>query len=81
MAKPCENDWKDAKKFLRYLKGTMNFGILYTDEFGVHGRFSDSDWERNPDDITSTSSYAFNIGSRVRSWHCKKQPTVSLSST
>ena len=39
MAKPCENDWKDAKKFLRYLKGTMNFGILYTDEFGVHGRF------------------------------------------
>ena len=43
--------------------------------------FSDSDWERNPDDITSTSSYAFNIGSKVGSWSSKTQPTVSLSST
>ena len=43
--------------------------------------FSHSNWERNPDGIPSTSSYAFNIGSRVRSWSSKKQPTISLLST
>eukprot|EP00253_Pinus_taeda_P009302 PITA_09302 len=35
MAKPCESHWKAAKKVLRYLKGTLNFGIMYTDEFDV----------------------------------------------
>ena len=27
-AKPCETHWKDANQVLRYLKGTINFGIL-----------------------------------------------------
>eukprot|EP00253_Pinus_taeda_P028810 PITA_28810 len=35
MAKPCESHCKAAKKVLRYLKGTLNFGIMYTDEFDV----------------------------------------------
>ena len=45
------------------------------------GRFSDSNWEGNPNDIRSTSGYAYNIGSVVVSWSSKKQPIVSLSST
>ena len=31
LAKPCEIHWKDAKQVLRYLKGTVDYGILYTD--------------------------------------------------
>jgi transposase InsO family protein len=82
MAKPNESHWKAAKKVLRYLKGTMNFGLLYTDKFDVQlAGFSDSDWAGNPDDRRSTTGYAFNIGSGVVSWSSKKQPTVSLSST
>ena len=30
-SKPCETHWNIAKKFLRYLKGIVNFGLLYTD--------------------------------------------------
>ena len=71
-----------AKKVLRYLKGTMNFGVLYTDKFDVQfAGFSDSDWAGNPDDKRSTTGYAFNIGSGVISWSSKKHPTISLSST
>jgi hypothetical protein len=82
MAKPSESHLKDAKKFLLYLKGTIIFGIMYTDEFDVElTGFSDSDWEGNPNDIISTSCYACHIGSGVVSWSSKKQPTVSLSST
>jgi hypothetical protein len=81
MAKPLESHWVVAKKVLRYLKGTVNFGIM-TDNCDVElAGYSDSDWARNPDDKKSTSGYAFNIGTRVVSWSSKKQPIVSLSST
>ena len=81
MAKPSESHWNAANKVLRYLKGTMIFGLLYTDKFDVQlVGFSDSGWAGNLDDTRSTSAFAFNIGSRVMSWSSKKQPTVSLSS-
>jgi hypothetical protein len=82
MAKPSESHWKVAKKVLCYLKGTIHFGIMYTDEFDVDlTGFSDSDWAGNPDDRRSTLGYAFHIGSGVVSWSSKKHPIVSLSST
>ena len=82
MAKPCERHWKAAKKVLRYLKGTLNFGIMYTDEFDVElAGQSNSDWAGNLHDRKSTTRYVFNIGSGPISWSSKKQSTVSLSST
>ena len=82
MDKPLEIHWMDAKKFLRYLKGTVNFGIMYTDDCDVEFTcYSDSDWDGNPDERKSTLGYAFNIGIGVVSWSRKKQPTISLSST
>jgi hypothetical protein len=55
------------------LKGTINFGIIYTDESDVKRiGFSDSDWTGNPDDRIYTSGYAFHIGSGVVSWSSKK---------
>ena len=82
MAKPLGNHWNAAKKVLRYLKGTINLGIMYTDESDVAlTSFSHSDWEGNPDDRRSTSGQGFHIGSGVVSWSSQKQPTVSLSST
>ena len=71
-----------ATKVLRYLKGTVNFDIMYTDDCDVEFTcYSDSDWDGNPDERKSTSGYAFNIGIGVVSWSRKKQPTISLSST
>ena len=82
LANPCETHWKVAKEVLRYLKGTVNYGILYTDVYDVQlAVYSDSDWAGNPDDSKSIYGYAFNIGSGLISWSSKKQPVVSLSST
>jgi hypothetical protein len=62
MAKPFEIHWKTAKKVLRYLKGTINFGIMYTDEFDVElTGFFYLDWAGNPDDRRSTSGSVFHI--------------------
>ena len=64
------------------MKGTIDFGIEYTNDFDVElTGFSDSDWVGDLDDMKSTTGYAFSIGSGIVSWRSKKQPTVSLSST
>jgi hypothetical protein len=82
MAKPHEIHWNATKAVLSYLKGTLDYGIKYTDASDVElTDYSNSDWAGNPDDRRSTIGYVFGIGSGVVSWSSKKQPTISLSST
>jgi hypothetical protein len=81
MAKPREIHWNVEKAILKYLKGTLDYGIKYTDASDVElTGYSDYDWAGNPNDRRSTTRYVFGIGSRVVSWSSKKQPTISLSS-
>jgi hypothetical protein len=73
MAKPHESHWNATKAVLRYLKGTLDYGIKYTDASDVElTGYSDSDWAGNLNDRRSTTGYAFNIGSGVVSWSSKK---------
>jgi hypothetical protein len=80
----CASEWhlKAAKRVLRYVKGTCDFGIKFTKskEFKLVG-FSDSDWGGSTDDMKSTSGYCFTLGSGVFSWSSKKQETVAQSTT
>ena len=51
MSKPLESHWIAAKGVLRYLQGTLDFGIKYTDSFDARlTSFSDLDWAENLDD-------------------------------
>jgi hypothetical protein len=73
--------WEEAKRVLRYLKGTRETGIIYgRDTEGVKG-FVDSDWGENRDDRHSISGYAFTINGGAVTWSSKKQRVVALSST
>ncbi|XP_038902363.1 secreted RxLR effector protein 161-like [Benincasa hispida] len=71
---------KVAKRVIRYVKSTSDFGIKFTSskEFKLIG-FSDSDWGSSIDDMRSTSDYCFTLGSSVLSWSSKKQETVAQS--
>ena len=81
MSKPLENHWVAAKGVLRYIQGTLDFGIIYTNSFDIIlTYFSDSNWAGNMDDIQSIADYAFNIGSGVIAWSSKNLNTISLSS-
>ena len=65
---------------MRYLKGTINFGILYTKQKSKNFiAYSDADWAGDLDDRKSTSGYLFQIGGGAVSWRSKKQSSVALS--
>eukprot|EP00253_Pinus_taeda_P027659 PITA_27659 len=81
MSRPLDSHWNAGKFVLRYISGTCNYGILYTDSSDVTlAGYSDSDWAGNLDDHRSITGYAFSIGSGVISWCSRKQSTVALSS-
>jgi hypothetical protein len=72
--------FKAAKRILRYIKGTIDFGLLYpsSNEFKLVG-YSDSDWGGDVDDRKSTTVFVFYLGSSAFTWSSKKQQIVTLS--
>ncbi|MCI19204.1 copia-type polyprotein, partial [Trifolium medium] len=82
MERPTEMHLAAAKRILRYLKSTMNLGILYKrGESEVLQGWTDSDYAGDLDDRKSTSGYIFKFGSSAISWSSKKQPILTLSTT
>lgn len=82
MSKPQQTHFKDAKRILRYIKGTINAGLFYDAncDFILKG-FTDLDLGGNPNDGKSTCGYCFFVGLGAISWNSKKQQSTSLGST
>jgi hypothetical protein len=81
MAQPSVDHWSGVKRILRYIKGTLNFGLKFSASGGALTGFSDADWAGDPDTRRSTSGYVFQIGKCAVSWSSKKQNSVARSST
>ena len=82
MTNPTELHFATAKRIMRYLKGTLEFGIWYQRE----GKsellgYTDSDYAGDVDDSRSTSGYVFLMSGGVVAWSSRKQPIVTLSTT
>ena len=71
-----------AKNILRYLRGTIDYGLKYkaSQKINLEG-YVDSDWAGNAIDRKSTSGCCFSMGSGVISWFSRKQSCVALSTT
>lgn len=71
-----------AKRVLRYLKGTLNFGVFYgrSSNINLMG-YTESDYARDKDDMKSTSRYMFLLNEYAVCWSSRKQAIVTLSST
>ncbi|XP_021985628.1 secreted RxLR effector protein 161-like [Helianthus annuus] len=82
MEHPKQSHWEAGKRILRYIKGTLNQGLVYSKGGkGTLTGFSDSDYAGNIDDSKSTSGYVFQLGIGIVAWQSKKQKVVALSST
>ena len=71
MGKPTELHLQAVKRALRYLKGTINFGIFYK-KGGSESLVGYADSDYDLEDQKSTSGYVFMLGSRAVAWSSKK---------
>jgi len=81
MHAPRDPHLSAVKRILRYLRGTMHYGLLLRpsspSELVV---YTDADWAGCPDTRKSTSGYAIFLGGNLISWSSERQTTVSRSS-
>ena len=82
MQNPSNEHWVGVKRVLRYVQGTLNYGLVYqqSTEFQLEA-YSDSDWAGCVETRKSTSGHVCRLGNNTISWRSKKQPIVALSST
>jgi hypothetical protein len=81
MQEPHNLHWKDSKRILRYVQGTMSYGIHYVvgctlDFIG----FTYSYWVGDSTDHKSVSWYTLSLGAGPICLLSKKQSAIALSS-
>lgn len=87
---PGAEHWKAVKRILRYLAGTVDYGLLFTRSeqstsfsatFPQLIAFADASWSSCADTGRSTTGWLLALGSgNWIDWSSKKQETVALSS-
>jgi hypothetical protein len=81
MHNPSSAHFVAAKRILRYLKGSLDKGVLFQPGPLTLTAFTDADWAGDPVDRRSTSGITVFLGNNPITWLSKKQHTVSRSST
>jgi transposase InsO family protein len=79
---PRDVDLLEAKRIIKYLKGSRNLKLRLSHEIGnqdLHA-FSDANWAEDRTDRKSNSGYLCVINGGVISWCSRKQETVATSS-
>lgn len=73
--------WTAAKRILRYIKGTIDLGLVYeSNSEGLTG-YCDADWGNCTEDRRSFTGFCFILSNAPIVWESKKQHTVALSTT
>jgi hypothetical protein len=83
MEKPRQEHMAAVKHLLRYIAGTIEFGIIYPKLSGGDNSligYRDSDLGGDTDDRKSTTGIIFFLGQKAVAWQSQKQIVVALSS-
>lgn len=79
-ADPKESHLKAIKRIIRYVSGTVDYGLSYSmDTNNSLVSYSDADWAGCVEDRKSTSGGCFYVGQNLVAWHNKKYNSQSLS--
>jgi hypothetical protein len=63
MHHPTEAHWNAVKRILRYVAGTLRYGLHFYKNSPLHiHSYSDADWAGNIDDRRSTSGFCVYLG-------------------
>ena len=79
VSNPGDDHWRALERVLRYLKGTMSYGICYTGHPKVLEGYCDANWISDADELYATSGYVFLLGGGSVSWKSCKQTILTKS--
>ena len=65
---PNQDHWDALVRLMRYLRGTMDYGIEYNIFPAVLEGYSDANWISDSDETKSTSGYVFTLGGGTVAW-------------
>ena len=81
MSNQSKDHWTGINRIFRYLNGTLNYGLKFTDN--TNGTqaigFADSDWTGDINSRCLTSGCVFQIANCTVSWPSKNKATVAKS--
>jgi hypothetical protein len=80
MSQMRQTHWIAAKHVLRYLRGTIVYGLRYASsvDLSLQG-YTNANWVGSTVDRKNTSFCCFTLGSSMLSWCSNKQSSVTLS--
>jgi hypothetical protein len=76
---PNQDHWEALARVMKYLRGTMNYGIEYSGFPAVLEGYSDANWISDSDETKSTSGYVFTLGGGAVMWRSSKQSIIARS--
>ena len=79
VSNPRDDHWRALERVMRYLKGTMSYGIRYTGHPKVLEGYCDANWISDADELYATSGYVFSLGGGAVSWKSCKQTILTKS--
>lgn len=81
---PGLEHWTAVKRVFQYLKGTMDYGLVYGGRLTWPDRlitaFTDADWGSNPNNWKSITGNMYLLGGATIGWLSKKQMITATSS-
>ncbi|GJX77799.1 ribonuclease H-like domain-containing protein [Tanacetum coccineum] len=81
MHDPRESHLSDLKRILRYVRGTLDYGLqLFSSSTTDLVAYSDADWVGCPTIFRSNLGYYIFLGNNLLFWSSKRQSTLSHSS-
>ncbi|PKU60478.1 Retrovirus-related Pol polyprotein from transposon TNT 1-94 [Dendrobium catenatum] len=81
MHNPTNGNFQAIKRLLRYIQGTISYGLPLNPGNMQLTTFVDADWASNSVDRKSVTAFCSFLGPTLISWCVKKQVTVAKSST
>ncbi|XP_020688185.1 uncharacterized protein LOC110103715 [Dendrobium catenatum] len=82
MHQPSNHDYLKLKRILRYMKGTIDFGLpIKSGNILQLTTYTDADWAADSSNRKSITEFCTFLGQNLIAWSVKKQATVAKSST
>ncbi|KAG5878979.1 hypothetical protein JTB14_002372 [Gonioctena quinquepunctata] len=83
LEKPSVTNWKAVKRILKYLKGTLDYGLLYRAEFKLKEleAYCDADYGGDLNTRRSRTGIVCKYSAGAITWASQKQKSVVLSTT